>query len=333
MYCKGVMALVSGVAAAALLTACGNSSDGGGQSGGGSGGSSGGLRVGISLPGLDEYNSEILKAAQKEATAKGVTLVSGAGNFTDPAAQVTAVQNLLAQNIKVLIISPMGDPLKPVLNKAVGMGIKVIFVDGHVANWNKESTFIGTDGPAGSTTIGNYLVKKLGGHGKVGIAIGVPGIPVLTDRYTNAKKILEDAGITVYLTSQADYCEEAKAIPVIQNLLVAHPDLDAIYTSCGPSGIAAGKVVAKRSGGKGNTVIASWDVEIGQIKDIIGGQEDAAIAQFPVKMGTTGVDKAMEAASGANLPKYIDNGSLLVTKDNADKFFHDAASGYSYLAQ
>lgn len=325
---KGILSSVIGLAAAAMLMLAACSSSGKNTTGTKS---ANGLRVGISLPGLDEYNSEILKAAQKESKAKGVTLVSGAGNFTDPAAQVTAVQNLLAQNIKVLVISPMGDPLKPVLSKAVSMGIKVIFVDGHVAGWGKESTFIGTDGPSGSTTIGNYLVKKLGGHGEVGIAIGVPGIPVLTDRYTNAKKVLEHAGIKVDLTSQADYCEEAKAVPVIQNLLTAHPNLDAIYTSCGPSGIAAGKVVAKRSGGKGKTIIASWDVEIAQIQDILAGREDAAIAQFPVKMGTTGIDKAVEVAAGRSVPKQIDNGSLLVTKTNADKFYHQGSSGYSYL--
>ena len=48
------------------------------------------------------------------------------------------------------------------------------------------------------------------------------------------QRILEAAGIEVILSSQQDLCQADVAIGVVQNMLVAHPDLSAFYTICGP---------------------------------------------------------------------------------------------------
>ena len=315
------------LAAVVGLTAAGCGSSG---SGGGSGSSSAPLKIGISLPALDDYYTVVQKGAQDEAKKKGVDLLTGDGNTaSDPTQQIAKIQDMLAQGIKVLLVSPPSDALIPVLDRAVSSNVKVIFVDQALPTWKKASTFIATDNPKGSTQIGQYLAEKLGNKGEVGIMVGVPGAPVAVARYQNLQKVLQQAGIKVDLASEADGCQIDSAVPVVKSFLTSHPNVDAVYSICGPTGLAVDKVLSERKGGK-KVLSASWDVLVQQVTNIIAGTETAAVAQFPVKLGTTAVDDAIALHGGQTFPAYIDNGTELVTSDNAATFFHDGTTGYSY---
>ena len=46
----------------------------------------------------------------------------------------------------------------------------------------------------------------------------------------------------------------------------------------------------------------------------------AAIAQFPAKMGSLGIDTAVKAARGETVPSNVDTGAQVVTKENASQF-------------
>jgi ABC-type sugar transport system substrate-binding protein len=319
------------VAAAVITAACGSDSTDSAGSGSGSAGQA--VKVGFSLPSLDEYYSVVLKSAQDEAKSKGIDLLVGNGvSGADPTVQISKVQNLLAQGIKVLLISPQGEGLVPVLDRAVGQGVKVIFIDQQIPSWDKAVAFIGTDNGQGSTLMGDYLAKRLGGKGEVGVMVGAPGIPVSVARTTNLKNVLEKSGVTVSLSSQADACQADQAVGVIKNFLTSHPNVDAMFSICGPTGLAVDQVLSERKGGK-PVLSTSWDVFVEQINHILDGTQTAAVAQFPVKLAQLSLDNALATVDGKTIPKVIDTGTELVTKDNADKFFHEGSSGYAYLLQ
>jgi len=46
----------------------------------------------------------------------------------------------------------------------------------------------------------------------------------------------------------------------------------------------------------------------------------ASVAQNPAYMGAIGVDSILKLAKGETLPAVIDTGTVLVTKENAEKF-------------
>lgn len=327
---NSAVALIA-IALMALATACSSSNNTPATPAAGSANSGGKLiKVGFSIPSLDEYYSVVVKTAQNDAAAKGVNLVVGNGTSgADPTEQIAKVQNLLAQGIEVLLISPQGDGLKPVLDRAVSQGVKVIFIDQQIPTWNKALSFIGTDNAKGSTLMGDYLAKKLAGKGEVGVLVGSPGIPVSLARTTELKNILEKSGVKVYLASQADTCQSDQAVSVFKNFLTSHPNVDAMFSMCGPTGLAVDQVLSQRTGGK-KIISTSWDVFVQQINNILAGNEDAAIAQFPTKLADMALTAAVDVANGKTIAKVIDTGTELVTKDNAAKFFHTGNSGYSY---
>jgi ABC-type sugar transport system substrate-binding protein len=288
------------------------------------------IKIGFSLPALDEYYSVVAENASNYAASKGYTLFQGNGvSGGDPTVQIDKVQNLLAEGINVLLISPQSEALTPVLDQAVAQGVKVIFIDQQIPNWGKEQGFIGTDNAKGSALMGNYLAQQLGGHGKVGVLVGSPGIPVSLARTTQLQNILEASGVQVVLSSQQDLCQTDVAVGVFQNFLVANPDVDAMYTICGPDGIAVDQVLAKNPPDH-KIISTTWDVPVVFIQDILAGKADAAIAQFPVNLAQMGVDAAITVGTGGTIPAVTDTGTELVTKDNAATYFHDGDSGYAY---
>jgi ABC-type sugar transport system substrate-binding protein len=320
--------VIAAAALAALSVACG-SSGGGGSS---TGSAKAALKVGFSLPALDEYYSVVQQTAESYAKKKGVDLLVGDGvTGADPTVQIAKVQNLLAEGIKVLLISPQGNGLIPVLDRAVSQGVKVIFIDQQIPTFTKAVAFVGTNNGAGSTLMGNYLANRLGGKGEVGIMQGVPGTPVSLARSTNLKNILQKAGIKVDLSSQADDCQEDVAVSVIKNFLVSHPNVNAMFSICGPTGLAVDKVLGQRKGAK-MVLSTSWDVFVQQIQNILAGTETAAVAQFPVKLADLAIDNAITVAAGKSIPKVIGTGAEIITKANAGQFFHQGNSGYAYLA-
>jgi ABC-type sugar transport system substrate-binding protein len=303
-----------------------SASTGGSQSSGQSGSA---LKVGFSLPALDAYYSIVQQSAQKEAKALGVDLIIGDGvTGASPTVQISKVQDILVQHPKILLISPQGTGLIPVLNRAVQQGVKVIFIDQQIPTFTSALSFIGTNNEVGSTLIGNYLASTLHGTGEVGMLLGVPGTPVSDARYQNAANILKKAGIKVVLSSLTDACVEPTAITNFRTLLLANPKMNAAYTICGPDGMAVAMVLGEQH--RTNFICTSFDLEDQQARDIADGKCDAAIAQLPVKLGTTSVSWAKKVAAGATIPKVIDNGTTLVTKANIGCWYHGAGDTYSY---
>jgi len=290
--------------------------------------SAGDITIGFSVPAVDDYYGVVRDSFVAAAEAQGVAYLEGNGDGAgDPTQQIAKIETMLAQGIDVLAVAPPGDAFIPVLDRAKELGVKVIFIDQQVPDWEGESTFIATDNPAGSQLLGDYLVGKLEAGDQVGIMIGIPGIPLLFDRYNNFKTTLEAAGITVTLTSEADGCQLDTAVNVARNFIVANPDLDAIYATCGPTGVAVTQVLQEQ----GNPALSlTWDVPVQQINDILDGKATAAVAQFPQRLGENAVAYALKVAAGEEVPAYVDNGTEIVTIENAGEFFHEGSTGYSY---
>jgi len=161
--------VVTGLAAAALMTgalaACSSERDGGTGGGGGGGGTSsesaagaegGGGLIGIAMPtkSLERWNrdgshlEELLKDAGYETT------LQYADNKVDQ--QITQLQNMINQGAKVLVIASIdGTALGPVLEDAASQDITVIAYD-RLIN--------GTENVDYYATFDNYEVGKLQGE-------------------------------------------------------------------------------------------------------------------------------------------------------------------------
>src|SRR5207247_10466838 len=95
---------------------------------------------------------------------------------------VSSLEDQILKKVSALAVVPGGiAEVTPVLEKAKAAGIPVLIVDNDTP-WPGKLCYIGTDNRVGGQLAGDYLVKILGGHGKVAILRGDLGVSSHDDR-------------------------------------------------------------------------------------------------------------------------------------------------------
>lgn len=231
--------------------------------------------------------------------------------------QIQIVEDILIQGIDVLVISPCGaKELSPVMRQAHDSGVPVVVSDTD-ADFPEKVTFVGTNNIVGGGLAGDYIVKRLGGQGKVAIIAGIMGHQTAMDRVKGAQEAFDAApGIKVVAMQPANW-ERALGMTVMENILSTHPDLDAVF--CCNDVMAMGAyeaILADRA----NAFIVGFDANDEALRSIKAGGIAATVAQNAFNIGKFSVEAAIQKAKGQEVPKRIDTGTELVSTENVDKY-------------
>lgn len=272
-----------------------------------------------------QYWKIVAAGAQDAAKAHNVDLVL-LGPPTEDAVeqQINMVQDALAQKPAVLIFSP-SQPATAVniLKKAREQKVPVILVDtGMPASFTDYVTFIGTDNLAAGKKGGEALAGLVKKGDKVALLDGAPGNPSMSDRIDGAAQVLKAAGITI-ASRQPAYSDREKAYSVMQNILQSTPDIAGVFA--GNDEEALGALRALQQGGKKAPVIGV-DANTDNLKAILSGDLYGSVAQGNFDMGKLAVEKGLEVLAGKEVPKRIDSGATMITKDNAQQLLDFRAS-------
>ncbi len=153
-----------------------------------------------------------------EANLPDVELVVTNGE-NQASKQVSDVENLIAQNVKTLIVSPVtADALTPVVKQAMDAGIPVVTLDRKV---NTDVTLhIGADNKLIGKTAGEFVCKTLNGKGNVIEIQGTAGASATIDRHDEFHKVLGEKcpDVKVVADQVANYVREP-AIKFMEDML------------------------------------------------------------------------------------------------------------------
>ena len=187
------------------------------------------ITIGLTLPGLQFPFFVTMKNDFDQMAAKlGVTVVYiDAQN--DSANQVAAVETFISMKVNGILISPMTtDSLVPAIEAAVKAGIPVATVD-RKANTDKVLVHVGADNVEGGRAAARYIVQKLGGKGSVIELEGTPGASPAIDRKKGFDEVIaQNPGVKI-LVSQTAQFDRAKGNTVMENLMQAYPNFDAVF--------------------------------------------------------------------------------------------------------
>jgi fructose transport system substrate-binding protein len=309
------------VAAMALITvsACSSTKNGSSATDGASGSDSPGQVV-IGLVTKTNSNPYFVKlrgAAQAQATAKGAKLVALAGKFDgDNQGQVDAVNNLVAQKAKGILITPSSSTgVLQAIADARAKGVLVIALDTPTDPAGAVDATYATDNAAAGVSQGKYVRAALGDKSPNLVMLdGTPGASVDDLRH---KGFLQGFGIPAGSAqikgTAVTNGDQTKAQSAMENLLQRDPDVNAVYTINEPA--AAGAAQALTGKGKaGQVVIGSIDGSCTGVSNVKSGKFAATVMQFPKKMAEMGVDAVVAyAANGTKPSGFIDTGSQLIT--------------------
>ncbi|WP_168223474.1 sugar ABC transporter substrate-binding protein [Pseudarthrobacter sp. NIBRBAC000502772] len=245
--------------------------------------------------------------------------VDAPGNGVDAQPQITAIEGMVTRGADAIVVAPIGPQVQPALDRAVSQGVKIVLVNDDLGGWKGASSYVGTDNYAGASQAGKYLAEQLKNKGTLAIMSGIPGVPALDARVNGVLDALKGTDIKV-VNTLATECDQTKGVNVMQAFAASNPDVDAIYSACGPPVLGAIEARKKSDPFKPGLLLVGFDALPDEANAILAGTETASIAQFPKKMGTTAVTTAAAAARGDKFEPRIDTGTEVVTKDTAQKF-------------
>jgi ribose transport system substrate-binding protein len=267
---------------------------------------------------------DMQRGAEDAAARLGVSLVvQSPEREIDVEKQMQIVENLIQTKVAALCITPSGSrEIVPAIVKANAAGIPVVAVDTRVdvaaAAEAKAmiASFVGSDNYAGGRLAGEHLVKITGGQARVAVLEGIPGHETGDSRLRGFKDATKGTPGVVIVASQPANWERDLGFNVFQNMLQAHPDLDAVFACNDMMALGAIEAIAA-TGRTGKIRVLGFDAVDDARKAILAGTMAASVAQFPQEMGRGAVESAVKLLRGEAVPADQGVRIELVTKDNA----------------
>ena len=263
-------------------------------------------RVALVLKTLNNpFFIDMQKGAQEAATRLGVDLVvQAAEREVDVDKQMQIIENLIQTGVQALCITPSGSKeVVPAIAKANAARIPVVIVDTRVdvaaatEAGIRLDGFVGSDNYEGGKVAGEYLIQVTGGKARVGLLEGIPGHETGDSRLKGFHDAVQNAPSVKIVASQTANWERDQGFTVFQNMLQAHPEIDALF-ACSDM-MALGAVEAIAAAGKtGKIRVIGFDAVDDARKAIAAGTILASVAQFPSEMGRLAVEDAVKLIRG-----------------------------------
>jgi ribose transport system substrate-binding protein len=160
---------------------------------------------------------------------------------------------------------------------------------------------------------GDYLAKAVAGKARVAILEGIPGHETGDSRLRGFRDAIQPhPGMTIVASQPANW-ERDQGFTVFQNMLQAHPDIDALF-ACSDL-MALGAVEAIGAAGRTNRIrVVGFDALDDARKAISAGSMEASVAQSPRDMGRIAVESAAKLLRSETVPADQKVPLALVTK-------------------
>jgi len=235
--------------------------------------------------------------------------------------QVSILEDQILKKVSALAVAPAGvSEVIPVLDKARAAGIPVVIVDTDVP-WPYRASFIGIDNRLGGRLAGEYVVRTIGGKGKVAVIRGVLGVATQEDRLTGFRDAIAGVPGIQCVAVQPANSERALGMNVMENILTSHPDVRAVFATNDQMALGAMEAIAARNL-TGKIVLVGFDATREAVRAVLDGRLSAVMAQYPETIGKRSIEEAIKAARGQPVEKRIDVGTALVTRENANSFLN-----------
>lgn len=200
--------------------------------------------------------------------------------------------------------------------KAKAAGIPVFCMDREVNSIDAPTSQILSDSYSGAVAIGKYFIQQQNKKGNYVELLGIVGDNNTWARSKGFHSVVDNyPGLKMVAQQSADF-DRNKALEVMESILQAHPDIEAVF--CGNDGMASGAYQALVSAGKADKIkVYGFDGAEDVITSIGENKIAATGMQFPKVMAETAATFADEYIKGRrDFPKKIPVAVELVTAKN-----------------
>lgn len=248
--------------------------------------------------------------ALETVKSEGYNLVVLDSN-NDSAKERANVEDLITRKIKVIVINPTdSSAVAATVKYANKQGVSIITVD-RAASGGEVVSHIQSDNVKGGQMAADYINTMLKGQGEIIELEGIPGTSAAKERGTGFDNALANTNIKIVAKQTANF-DRTQGLNVTQNLLQAHPDIQAIFAQ--NDEMALGAVRALQEVHNNNIIVVGFDGTKEGIAAVKAGKMNATIAQQPYLMGELGAEAAIKVLQNEAVNKYIVAPLKIITK-------------------
>jgi galactofuranose transport system substrate-binding protein len=282
-----------------------------------------GLKIGFS----QNISNSPWRLAENKSMSDGAKAAGDKLFMTDAggqdAKQVSDIQSLISQQVNVLIIAPLTESGEvSAILAAKKACIPVFLVDRDADHTLAKPgqdyvTFVGSDFVKQAQLVADAMIKATNGKAKIIELEGTSGAtPAILRKQGFDNEIKSQPGMQIVASQDANFDRDT-ARQKMQTLLLAHPDVTAVY--CANDEEAQGAIAALKAAGKvpgKDVIVGSIDGETAGLQSIIAGQQLVSVTSNP-RLGALTYQAIADYASGKKVAPWIVVQDKVYTKDNA----------------
>lgn len=230
-------------------------------------------------------------------------------------------ENAISSGYDAILFNPT-DAAGSVANatKAKAAGIPVFCMDREINSADAATSQILSDSYSACVQLGKLFVETLDKKGNYVELLGIVSDNNTWNRSKGFHSLVDNySGLKMVAQQSADF-DRNKAMEVMESILQAHPDIDAVF--CGNDAMAMGAYQALVAANKADKVkVFGFDGAEDAINSIKEGKLTATAMQFPKVIAETAATYADEYFKGKkDFPKKLPIAVEVVTKENIDKY-------------
>ncbi len=282
--------------------------------------------LGVSVSGLDEFNTTLLDGLikhAKEITGVDVVTLDAKG---DNELQKKHVAELVSRRVDALIVlladGDLGAQLTSIASSA---GIPLVYVNNvpaNVADLPKNEVVVASDERESGSLQAKEVCRILGGKGRIAVLIGEPFHAAARARTKDIDDVVATpacSGLKV-VERQTAYWSPEFADAQVQEWISSGVKFDAILANNDDMALGAIRALKRNSVATKDVVVAGVDAITPALKAMSNGDLKVTVFQNAAAQGAGSVDAALKLVGGEALPRENYIPFELVTPKNVDQY-------------
>ncbi|MFA0491097.1 ribose ABC transporter substrate-binding protein RbsB [Vibrio splendidus] len=219
----------------------------------------------------------------------------------DPSKELSNIEDLTIRGVKAILINPTdSDAVSNAIRIANRSNIPVLTLDRGASRGDVVS-HIASDNVIGGEIAGHFIMEKVGEKAKVIQLEGIAGTSAARERGEGFMNAVNGSDLELLASQPADF-DRTKGLNVMENLLAANPDVQAVFAQ--NDEMALGALRAVQASGK-DVMIVGFDGTEDGIAAVNRGLLGATVAQQPDLIGSLGVEMADKVLKGETVDEYV----------------------------